>query len=139
MTAERFADLIAAYGADPARWPPAERTAAQAFAATPDGRAALAEAAALDALLAAAPHQNPSAALHARVLSALPGARAPLWRDLFELAWPGALWRPAAALALSAAIGVAAGLWGSQAVGIEDGLTLAFDAGDEAADDGWEL
>ena len=32
MNAERFASLLDAYGAEPRRWPDAERDAAQAFA-----------------------------------------------------------------------------------------------------------
>lgn len=64
MTLDRLRDILAAYGADPAHWPDAERAALQALiAATPAAQAALAEAAALDALLAhdrpAMPHLNP--------------------------------------------------------------------------------
>jgi len=53
MTEERFFQILEAYGSDPARWPAAERDAAQAFtAAHPDaaGMALQAEAR-LDALL----------------------------------------------------------------------------------------
>jgi hypothetical protein len=49
MDANRFDEIVAAYGADPARWPPAERAAATAFAAGRD----LADARAVDTAIAA--------------------------------------------------------------------------------------
>jgi hypothetical protein len=53
MTLERLRNLLDAYGADPAHWPDDERATMQALiAASAPARAALAEAAALDALLA---------------------------------------------------------------------------------------
>ena len=56
MTVERLTELIAAYGADPARWPEAERDAALALIEeSAIARGALAEARALDALLAQDP------------------------------------------------------------------------------------
>ena len=53
MNRERFLELLSAYGADMRRWPEAERTAAQAFAAGAGAEVAaeLAEARALDAAL----------------------------------------------------------------------------------------
>jgi len=70
MTPERLSELIAAYGADPARWPDAERAAAVARldAGEPDGFAAAAE---LDAQLAAYVTRTPIG-LHARIMAALP-------------------------------------------------------------------
>ncbi len=51
---DRAAEIIAAYGGDPARWPDGERATAQAvIAASPELRAAYAAAQALDADLAA--------------------------------------------------------------------------------------
>ncbi|MBV8970912.1 MAG: hypothetical protein JO290_01335, partial [Sphingomonadaceae bacterium] len=51
---ERAAEIIAAYGGDPARWPDGERaTALAVIAASPDLRAQHAAAVALDADLAA--------------------------------------------------------------------------------------
>ncbi|MGO4332706.1 hypothetical protein AB4Z49_37345, partial [Cupriavidus sp. M-11] len=63
MTPERFRALTEAYGADPAHWPAGERAAGQAMAALPEHRAALAQAAALDALLAGHVVAAPDAAL----------------------------------------------------------------------------
>ncbi len=106
MTIERLTEIVDAYGADPLRWPAAERIAAQAFAAR-DARAAavVAQAQLLDGLLDAVPAQAPSAALTARVLASRPKVsrlRA-LWNDLF----PGTpLWRPAAGLAAALVLGV---------------------------------
>ena len=49
---ERFTEMIDAYGAEPRRWPAAERSAALAFASADAAAAALLrDAAALDALL----------------------------------------------------------------------------------------
>src|SRR5690606_29901660 len=62
MTPERFETLIAAYGADPRRWPEAEREAALAFAeGDPRAQTALAAERRLDALLdrAEAPRAAP--------------------------------------------------------------------------------
>jgi hypothetical protein len=47
----RALDVIASYGADPARWPAEERAAVLALASRPAVAAALADARALDALL----------------------------------------------------------------------------------------
>lgn len=72
MDRERFATIVAAYGAEPRRWPQDERAAAQAYAAAhPEECAALlSEARELDAALAAAPVRQPSDLLAARVLTA---------------------------------------------------------------------
>lgn len=57
MTLERLRDILDAYGADPAHWPESERAAMQTLIATsPGAQTALAQAAALDALLA---HDRP--------------------------------------------------------------------------------
>jgi hypothetical protein len=73
MTLERLRALIAAYGANPARWPLAERPAAEALLArSPEARAALADAEPLDTLLDAVPALSPSPALRAAVLADMP-------------------------------------------------------------------
>lgn len=51
MRSERFEAMVAAYGAEPRRWPEEEREAALAFAATEAGAAILAAERRLDALL----------------------------------------------------------------------------------------
>jgi len=73
MTLERLRALIAAYGANPARWPLAERPAAEAFLArSPEARAALADVEPLDTLLDTVPALSPSPALRAAVLADMP-------------------------------------------------------------------
>jgi hypothetical protein len=86
MTQDRFASLAEAYGADLRRWPGAERTAAEAFAAT-DAETAerlLAAERALDAALDRWTSTAPSAGLQGRVVAAAPLAAAAgrLWRWL---------------------------------------------------------
>lgn len=86
MTPTRLADILDAYGADPARWPAAERKAALALLATePDLARHQAEAATLDAALArwarspvATPGPQPALT---RALEALPPApdKRPRW------------------------------------------------------------
>ena len=64
MKAERLHELADAYGADLRRWPASERAFAESLiAADPSLKAVLDQAAALDALLDAAPKPVPSAAL----------------------------------------------------------------------------
>ncbi len=109
MNEARFEALVRAHGADPARWPAAEREAARAqLAATPAARGVLAEEAALDALLRAVPAPTPSSALIGELLAAAPRPR----RRFGALAPLVALWRPATALALAAVLGLAVGLSG---------------------------
>lgn len=61
MNEVRFQELLAAYGADPRRWPESERAAASAYAEQSGASLALREAQALDSLLgdyAGAPAKN---------------------------------------------------------------------------------
>ena len=104
----RLGQLLGAYGAEPSRWPAAERDAAQARLAAADDLTALqSEAAALDRLLDQAPLPLPSPALMADVLTA---ASADPWRRWTHILWPfGPLWKPATAFALVAMLGLAAG------------------------------
>ena len=102
MTNERFFQILEAYGADPARWPEAERDAAQAWAdAHPDAVAkALKAEMALDAMLGKA-EAMPSELLERRIMKRFPApAAAPRWRI------PAAA---AAALLVGAFIGFASG------------------------------
>lgn len=106
MNDERLNALIAAYGADPARWPEGERAAANARldAATPG----LAEARELDLWLAASPAPAVSMSLSERVIAAGLGARATparvrLWRDRLALAF-GAGWAAAACAGVVAGV-----------------------------------
>jgi len=102
MTNERFFQILEAYGADPARWPDAERDAAQAWAdAHPDAVAgALKAESALDALLGEA-EAKPSELLERRIMKRFSApAAAPRWQI------PAAA---AAALLVGAFIGFASG------------------------------
>lgn len=111
MTEERALELLAAYGADPMRWPAAERTAAQALLAvteSPRLQAALAEAEALDQALDGLSAPVLSEAARQRLTcEARPGLRGKL-RGF--LGWQGSLWRPAGALAAALLLGVALGM-----------------------------
>lgn len=109
MGLERFEHLVDAYGADPRRWPEAERAAAEAFLAGSEAARTLAEdAARLDALLEAAPAPEPSELLGHRVLRAAPVRRSRVSR--FG-------WASGAGWAAAAAAGVLVGLSLGQQVG----------------------
>lgn len=111
ITLQRLADICAAYGGDPRRWPPAERAAAEALCAgSAEARALLTEAADLDRTLAALPALNVTPQLRARVLAAIPQSltRATAREVLADLFG----WRPALpALAFALLCGIAVGLW----------------------------
>lgn len=119
MNLERFADLIAAYGTDPQRWPAVERQAAQSLLAASAGAQRLVqEAQAFDALLSASPLPaiEPSAALRSRIMAQIgPAPKAPPgWRsqiaEAIGLLFPGGRMMPQlAALTLALAIGLGAG------------------------------
>ena len=109
MNQARFSELLDAYGADPQRWPAAERGPAQALLdASPEATRLRLQAALLDDALDQYTLAPPPAALRQRLLSAalLPRQRswrdslAELWRDLggWHLAAPAF----AASLALGA-------------------------------------
>lgn len=78
-TLDRLTEILDAYGADPNRWPAAERADALALVAvSPDARDLVAAAARLDAVLdALPPAQAPSAALRARIVAAAPARSRP--------------------------------------------------------------
>jgi hypothetical protein len=89
MTPERFKELTEAYGADPKRWPEAERAEAAAFmdAGGADAREAYAEAAALDRLLSRHRVAAATPGLAERIAASAP--RVPVWRQA-HLLWQGA-------------------------------------------------
>lgn len=121
MDATRFEAIVEAYGAEPRRWPEAERAAAEAFARTDAGQRALAEARALDAALDSAADAEPvSLALRRNLLAQAPKSRALQWRAV-------------AALAACAVFGVVAGAGGAQAIGTaraaDAALALIIDTG----------
>jgi hypothetical protein len=95
MTAERFSELVNAYGADPRRWPEAERAAGLALAAqaSPEQRVQMAKAAQLDGWLAGHTVAAPGDALIARIVAeadaARPQAKSPVKRRA-PWWWPSA-------------------------------------------------
>jgi hypothetical protein len=102
MNQDRFQQMIDAFGGEPARWPAADRAAAELYlAALPDARAALAEAHALDQALDAWVSPSVSAALREQIL-----ARAPMSSMIW--AWPK-LWLSGAGLAAACAAGAVVG------------------------------
>jgi anti-sigma factor RsiW len=133
MTRARFEAILDAYGADPRRWPDAERAAAQAFAAAdPQAPALLAAAADLDgALHLAAPDPAEPALREAIIASAkaAPARRRSLW-------WAGAGLSAALAGAAAGAVTVgvmAPGAGGELAAEQIAGASTAFDDLDEGA------
>lgn len=80
MEMSRFKRILDAYGADPRRWPAAEREAALAFlAASPEAAGLQRQAETLDLLLDAAPALEPSPALRRAVLAGRKQARRSVW------------------------------------------------------------
>jgi hypothetical protein len=110
MTPQRVAELIAAYGAAPEKWPAAERaTALAVLDSAPALRAELAQMAALDAALNQWPCPAPqldAVALAAHV-SAAPRPRTAPRRPFFGLSWFG--WPNATGLAAAALAGFIVG------------------------------
>lgn len=117
MTLDRFRRIVAAYGADPVRWPPEERALATAFMAqTAAAHDLLAEARdldrALDDLVAEVP--EPAMARLAAATAFPPpqatSSRGDRWRPDLRAALGLALWPRAAALASMAVLGIVVGL-----------------------------
>jgi hypothetical protein len=117
MTAERFKTLLEAYGADVGRWPQAERLSAHDYAQTaPEAVALLAEARAIDALLAKLPAPEPRPALMTSILAQIHrrparqrGAGAAL-TGLLDALWPrAAAWKPASVFVSALVLGVILG------------------------------
>ena len=111
----RFRRLIAAYGADPGRWPPGQRTRAEALLArSAKAQALLAEAQALDALLMADAKPPADAQLAAAIVARAMGlpqertaAAAP---RAIRVEWSLArLWPQAVGLAAAAVLGFVIG------------------------------
>jgi hypothetical protein len=107
VTPERFRAIVDAYGADPRRWPEAERAQAREWAALHRGEAeaVLAEATCIDAWLGSAAVAPPDDVLHRRIVASAPGRR--------RLRQPARVWWSGVA---AAGIGLAGGLAGALAV-----------------------
>lgn len=140
---ERFEQLLAVHGGRLERWPQAQREPLRRLLdASAQARARWAEAAELDALLAAAPEIEPTSELVARLASLParhPRPERPGW-------WPfGNPLAPLLAWGAAAALGVALGMAGVDGpdadvsdVAVGDGASAAWDVavlGEEAAED----
>jgi anti-sigma factor RsiW len=140
----RFRRLIAAYGADPARWPPGQRGRVEALLARSDkARAMLAEAKALDALLLAdakpPADEQLAAAIVARLID-VPQERGPVIAPARSIAleWSlSRLWPQAVGLAAAAVLGFVVG-WadllpgsfgGGEAIDLSDLVAGGIDDG----------
>ena len=117
MSLDRLERLLEAYGANPARWPPAERTPAlELLEATPELQGLRRQAAALDALLGQATLPQASDEFVADVLAA---AGTQGWRQWAASIWPfGPIWKPALGLTMAAGMGAALGFAITTPVGI---------------------
>ena len=108
MNHARFSELLDAYGADPQRWPAAERGPAQALLdASPEATRLRLQAALLDDALDQYTLAPPAAALRQSLLSAALLPRQRSWRDSLAELWRDlGGWRLAApAFAASLALG----------------------------------
>lgn len=111
MTLDEFRDQAEIWGGDLRRWPPAHREAAQRLSLTPEGAAILAQASALDALIApVAPEISERRAADAAyaVMARLAKENAPQRRGLAFLRLPHWL-MPGTGFAAAAALGIAVG------------------------------
>ena len=108
MDEDRLQHLIDAYGAEPRRWPAADREAGMALVRTsPRASARLALARALDDSLDAWTLSGAAADLGARIAALAPGARSPVYRR-------PAVWWAGAGLAAACALGVLVGAMASE-------------------------
>lgn len=130
MDRTRFDAIIDAYGADPRRWPAAERAAAETFYAEAGGD--ISQAAALDEALDAARETPDVHLLAARVLKQR--------RALRSEPDKAARWALAACAMIGVAAGFGAGAMVAPAASVEPGrvLSAALTAPFESTEDGGE-
>ena len=109
MNLARLTEVLDAFGADPRRWPDAERDAAAALLAdSQDARDLRDDAAALDMLLDLSAAPAPSPELMADILA---GAQPAGWRQWLADFWPfGPVWQPVSAFTAAAILGIAVGI-----------------------------
>ena len=119
MNLDRFAALVDAYGASPARWPEGERAAAVALMkVSAEARRLAEEADHLDRLLDAPETAPATRALQERLLAAMVD-RGP--SRLQSRAWLAPVrWLPVGAVACSLLLGVAMGTQVPRLAGIDD-------------------
>src|SRR5688572_2296160 len=117
MNAERFQTLTGAYGGDLARWPAAERSAAETFL-TVDSRAAdwLAEASALDSLLNAASEGHQNDLLRERIIRSAPKPVAAPARRTAWVSWAGLAAACVAGVIAGAHSTVSSGVFGDRSI-----------------------
>lgn len=136
VTADRVRALLAAYGANPDRWPSTERDdALRMVASDPDLAAEAANAGAFDNLLDTLPTPIPNPALRV-ALKDIPERAGMGWVDRLAGLWPffGAPWRPAAGLVAAAVIGIVVGVTTSDvSVADASGLYADYDPVADAA------
>ncbi|MCB1647500.1 MAG: hypothetical protein KDI36_18705 [Pseudomonadales bacterium] len=127
MDPDRFRTIVEAFGADPERWPEAERTAAQAFlASSPQAQQLLAAEQDLDALLDTVP--APAIAdQSAGILARLPVAEPALIERLTDWLIPermsfATFFRPA----LAAALPLLAGIYLGPMINLTDTETVNY-------------
>jgi|SRR5579863_8581812 len=118
MTPERFAELVEIYGAEPRRWPQAQRPAAIAFTEDhPDEAATILETARrLDQTLDRYIVPGPSAELVRTIRHSAP--------SIVPTARRGRFWRQGASFA---AVGLAGGLAGALAIALLTPMSTAAD------------
>jgi len=141
MTQSRFAALVEAYGADPERWPAAERDAAVCWlASNPAAQALRAEASSLDRAMGTFELPVVSSTLKRRLMEDFDGAQR-RWslRRLVGIAadavWPGApLWQPACALGLAFAAGLGVALFAPFDIPQQDDVSSSVFALDTLSD-----
>lgn len=135
MTLERLRRIVDANGADPLRWPEAERVAAQAFLAQSSAaRALVAQAKRLDGAMGALAMAVPDAAMaRLAAATAFPPPRRATPALLDRLAYIAlAFWPRAAVLTGMAVLGIVAGLTTEPAYSNSD-ITVIV-AGDDSVD-----
>ena len=147
----RLVEVLDTFGADPNRWPAAERTVLEAFVKADKSAAELfIEAKALARVMDAAPAGSASAALSARIVAAAledPAREAtvvplaPTRRQAgqtFSIRRAASMW-PAAALAASFAFGLYMGIAGIGGTAVEDVLRVAVteSSGNDADSFSW--
>jgi hypothetical protein len=120
---ERFRTLVESYGADPARWPDAEKRTFEELASSEEARVWLAEQRRLDDWLDGAEGIAPSPALLRRV------AEIPV-RHAAHASWVWPFGRLRSLIAAAAAVAT---------VGMVVGITIPDFASDDGADDWDEL
>ncbi len=153
MKLERLAEIVAAYGAAPHRWPAAERQAAEALVLHSAQAAVMVKRArVLDAALDASPDAPVPAALVSRIMAARPRpimdsiaamnasasqVSGSLWRSLVQTIWPyGSPAFPAGALVASVVLGIGLGMSAPSALsalGLPATTTVAVNATTSAA------